>query len=207
MDNKFMLTNKQRRYLGLEPVEAHWEVMDIKGTLYYFDGNIIKKEIITSDCREENFRYRESELYVETAEDKKLVLPKTAKGKPKKLNFTATQSFRPVNVYFACEGSYITIANYTIQKTFYFEDIKNDVTAPVLENWLKNWIEETAQDDLEDLERFKYEKRVHQKYKEGDIFTFKIGRRQYGFGKILIDVANAGKQKNLSKIRIMAWLI
>lgn len=71
MDNKFMLTNEQRRYLGLEPVEAHWEVMDIKGTLYYFDGNIIKKEIITSDCREENFRYRESELYVETAEDKK----------------------------------------------------------------------------------------------------------------------------------------
>lgn len=39
------------------------------------------------------------------------------------------------------------------------------------------------------MERFKYEKRVHQKYKEGDIFTFKIGRRQYGFGKILIDVA------------------
>lgn len=199
MDNKFMLTNEQRRYLGLEPVEAHWEVMDIKGTLYYFDGNIIKKEIITSDCREENFRYRESELYVETAEDKKLVLPKTAKGKPKKLNFTATQSFRPVNVYFACEGSYITIANYTTQKTFYFEDIKNDVTAPVLENWLKNWIEETAQDDLEDLERFKYEKRVHQKYKEGDIFTFKIGRRQYGFGKILIDVAKRRKTEEFKQ--------
>ena len=199
MDNKFMLTNEQRRYLGLEPVEAHWEVMDIKGTLYYFDGNIIKKEIITSDCREENFRYRESELYVETAENKKLVLPKTAKGKPKKLNFTATQSFRPVNVYFACEGSYITIANYTTQKTFYFEDIKNDVTAPVLENWLKNWIEETAQDDLEDLERFKYEKRVHQKYKEGDIFTFKIGRRQYGFGKILIDVAKRRKTEEFKQ--------
>lgn len=199
MDNKFMLTNEQRRYLGLEPVEAHWEVMDIKGTLYYFDGNIIKKEIITSDCREENFRYRESELYVETAEDKKLVLPKTAKGKPKKLNFTATQSFRPVNVYFACEGSYIMIANYTTQKTFYFEDIKNDVTAPVLENWLKNWIEETTQDDLEDLERFKYEKRVHQKYKEGDIFTFKIGRRQYGFGKILIDVAKRRKTEEFKQ--------
>ena len=199
MDNKFMLTNEQRRYLGLEPVEAHWEVMDIKGTLYYFDGNIIKKEIITSDCREENFRYRESELYVETAENKKLVLPKTAKGKPKKLNFTATQSFRPVNVYFACEGSYITIANYTTQKTFYFEDIKNDVTAPVLENWLKNWIDETAQDDLEDLECFKYEKRVHQKYKEGDIFTFKIGRRQYGFGKILIDVAKRRKTEEFKQ--------
>lgn len=115
------------------------------------------------------------------------------------MNFTATQSFRPVNVYFACEGSYITIANYTTQKTFYFEDIKNDVTAPVLENWLKNWIEETAQDDLEDLERFKYEKRVHQKYKEGDIFTFKIGRRQYGFGKILIDVAKRRKTEEFKQ--------
>lgn len=199
MDNKFMLTNEQRRYLGLEPVEAHWEVMDIKGTLYYFDGDIIKKEIITSDRREENFRYRESELYVETAENRKLVLPKTAKGKPKKLNFTATQSFRPVNVYFACEGTYIMIANHTTQKTFFFENTKNDVTAPVLEDWLKNWMEDTTEKDLEDLERFKTEKRIHQKYKEGDIFAFKIGRRQYGFGKILIDVAKRRKTEEFKQ--------
>lgn len=68
-----------------------------------------------------------------------------------------------------------------------------------MENWLKNWIEETTQDDLEDLERFKYEKRVHQKYKEGDIFTFKIGRRQYGFGKILIDVAKRRKTEEFKQ--------
>ena len=116
--------------------------------------SLSNKDIITEQKAAAFFNHLIAVSYthldVYKRQDKKLVLPKTAKGKPKKLNFTATQSFRPVNVYFACEGSYIMIANYTTQKTFYFEDIKNDVTAPVLENWLKNWIEETAQDDLED---------------------------------------------------------
>ena len=42
MNKRFILTNEQRKYLGLNPIEDHWEVMDIKGTLYYFDGDIIK---------------------------------------------------------------------------------------------------------------------------------------------------------------------
>ena len=113
MNDKFILTNEQRKYLGLKPIEAHWEVLDIKGTLYYFDGNVIKKEISTSGYNEETFRYKECELDIKTTENRTLVLPKTMKGKPKKLNFTATQSFRPICVYFAYEGKCITIASHT----------------------------------------------------------------------------------------------
>lgn len=40
MNKQFILTNEQRKYLGLNPIEEHWEVMDIKGTLYYFDGDL-----------------------------------------------------------------------------------------------------------------------------------------------------------------------
>ena len=40
MTKQFILTNEQRKYLGLNPIEDHWEVMDIKGTLYYFDGDL-----------------------------------------------------------------------------------------------------------------------------------------------------------------------
>ena len=46
MNKQFILTNEQRKYLGLNPIEEHWEVMDIKGTLYYFDGDVIKKRNI-----------------------------------------------------------------------------------------------------------------------------------------------------------------
>ena len=100
MNKRFILTNEQRKYLGLNPIEDHWEVMDIKGTLYYFDGNIIKKEISVSNSESEAFYYKENELTIETAENRTIVLPKTAKGKPKKLNFTATQSFRGIGLYF-----------------------------------------------------------------------------------------------------------
>ena len=199
VNDKFILTNEQRKYLGLNPIEKYWEVLDIKGTSYYFDGNVIKKEISSSGCQEENFRYRECELDVETAENRTVVLPKTAKGKPKKLNFTATQSFRPVDVYFSYEGGWITIASYTTQKTFYSEEAGSEESGAVLENWLENWIRETTQADFAELETFKNEKRVHQSYKEGDIFAFKIGRRQYGFGKILIDIVKRRKTEEFKQ--------
>lgn len=58
MGERFMLTNAQRRYVGLNPLEAHWDVMDIKGTLYYFEGVTIRKEISTSDSGEGPFLWR-----------------------------------------------------------------------------------------------------------------------------------------------------
>ena len=44
MNKQFILTNEQRKYLGLNPIEDHWEVIDIKGTLYYFDGDLDYEE-------------------------------------------------------------------------------------------------------------------------------------------------------------------
>ena len=199
MNGKFTLTNEQRKYLGLNPIEEHWEVIDIKGTLYYFAGNVIKKQISTSGYKEETFRYEECELDIETTENRTIVLPKTAKGRPKKLNFTATQSFKPINVYFAYAGERITIASHTTQKTYYTEVLKNGDATAALDIWLKNWINGTTKDDLEELETFKNEKRLHQKYKEGDIFAFKIGRRQYGFGKILIDIVKRRKTEEFKQ--------
>lgn len=199
MNGKFILTNEQRRYLGLTPIEEYWEVMDIKGILYYFEGDIIKKEISSSGYGEENFSYIEQELYVETTENRTIVLPKTAKGKPKKLNFTATQAFKPIDLYFSYSGSFIQIASHKTQKTYYAEKVKGDDVTKALETWLETWIKNTTRDDLEELEAFKNERRVHQKYKEGDIFAFKIKRRQYGFGKILIDVTKRRKTEEFKQ--------
>ncbi|UTC64120.1 immunity 26/phosphotriesterase HocA family protein [Treponema sp. OMZ 788] len=198
MSKKFILTNEQRKYLGLNPIEAHWEVMDIKGSLYYFDGDTIKKEISASDYEGEAFYYKENELDVETGENRTIVLPKTAKGKPKKLNFTATQSFKGIGVYFSFGSGHVLIGNYTTQKTYYSENLKES-KASALNSWIEKWIKETSKEDLTDLENFKNEKRANQKYKEGDIFAFKIGRRQYGFGKILIDIVKLRKNPEFKK--------
>lgn len=192
MKDRYLLTNEQRKYVGLEPIEEHWEAMDIKGTLYFFDGDIIRKKITSIGYGEDSFYYQEQELFVQTSDHRTMVVPKTAKGKPKKLNYTATTTFRPIGVYLSFNGR-VLIGNYTTQKIFYSKKLSDANPTAQFEAWLHDWIEETTPRDMEELERFKQETRVHQAYQEGDIFAFKIDRRQFGFGKILIDLVKRRK--------------
>jgi len=139
--------------------------------------------------------YKNFKMYVETAENRTIVLPKTSKGKPKKLNYTATTMFTRIGMYFMYNDGYIVIANSTTQKTFYWTTVEGKENKKLFEKWFETWKKETTEEDLRELETFKNEKRKKQKYKEGDIFAFKIGRRNYGFGKIIIDVTKRRKSE------------
>lgn len=191
----FELTNEQRNYLGLIPVESNWElVKSWNNTYLYYDGDLIRKRIIVADNE-----YLEQELCEKTAEKRTILLPKTTKGKPKKLNFTASNSFSPFGVYFCFNTSSISIANYTTQNTFYSYLPEEKKTIEDLKVWLNEWVAESTPDDLISLEKFKTAKRQHCKFKEGDFFAFKIGRRDWGFGRILIDVIQRRKDNEFKK--------
>lgn len=196
---KFILSNDDRKYLGLTPIEDHWERMDIKEVTLFFDGDIIRKEIINERFEIKQFSYFEQDVYIETAENRTIVLPKTSKGKPKKLNYTATTTFNGIGVYFRYSEGYVRIANFTTQKTFFSQYIEGNDYKNIFDNWLINWKKECTEEDLKDLEIFKNETRKRQKYKEGDIFCFKIDRRHYGFGKILIDIVKRRKTKEFKQ--------
>lgn len=189
--DRFLLSNEQRKYLGLTPIESHWERMDIKNVIVFFDGDIIRKKIEYSYSEFQDFTYAEFDVCVETAENRTIVLPKTAKGKPKKLNYTATTTFNPLGVYLRYREGYITIGNFTTQKTYFECRISEEKPfKEKFDTWLSKWIEESTEADIKDIEEFKNEKRKKQKYKEGDIFCFRHGRKTYGFGKIVIDVVD-----------------
>ncbi|MDL2243609.1 immunity 26/phosphotriesterase HocA family protein, partial [Bacteroidales bacterium OttesenSCG-928-J19] len=53
--------------------------------------------------------------------------------------------------------------------------------------------------DLTEIEAFKNAKRQHCKFKEGDFFAYKIGRRKWGFGRILIDVSKLRKMESFKQ--------
>ena len=197
MELKFELTNEQRKYLGLIPVEEHWELVKFdNGIYYYFEDDTIKKEIKVS----KNY-YHEAELNVKTAENRTMILPKTKRGKIKKFNYTATQSFSPFGTYFTFSADGVIIANYTSQRTYYSETFseKEKISLDDLKKWLDKWIEESTEEDLKEIEEFKNTKRKHCKFKEGDFFAFKIGRREWGFGRILLDVTKLRKDENFEK--------
>ena len=193
----FELTNEERKYLGLIPVEEHWELVKFdNGIYYYFEDDTIKKEIKVS----KNY-YHEAELNVKTAENRTMILPKTKRGKIKKFNYTATQSFSPFGTYFTFSADGVIIANYTTQRTYYSEAFvkKENISLDALKKWLDKWIEESTEEDLKEIEEFKNTKRKHCKFKEGDFFAFKLSRREWGFGRILLDVAKLRKDENFEK--------
>lgn len=193
----FELTNEQRKYLGLIPVEGNWELVKFDNNIYhYFEGDNIKKEITVS----ENY-YHESELNEKTTENRTMILPKTKRGKIKKFNYTAVQSFSPFGTYFTFSTNQVIIANYTTQRTYYSESFteSENITIDDLKKWLNKWIEETTEEDLKEIEEFKSTKRKHCKFKEGDFFAFKLSRREWGFGRILLDVAKLHKDENFKK--------
>jgi len=94
----FELTNEQRKYLGLIPVEEHWELVKFdNGIYYYFEDDTIKKEIKVS----KNY-YHEAELNEKTAENRTMILPKTKRGKIKKFNllyYERRRSFNRIKKY------------------------------------------------------------------------------------------------------------
>ena len=193
----FELTNEQRKYLGLIPVEEHWELVKFdNGIYYYFEDDTIKKEIKVS----KNY-YHEAELNEKTAENRTMILPKTKRGKIKKFNYTATQSFSPFGTYFTFSTDGVIIANYTSQRTYYSEIFseKEKISLDDLKKWLDKWMKETTEEDLEEIEEFKNAKRKHCKFKEGDFFAFKLSRREWCFGRILMDVSKLRKDENFEK--------
>ena len=193
----FELTNEQRKYLGLIPVEEHWELVKFdNGIYYYFEDDIIRKEIKVS----KNY-YHEAELNEKTAENRTMILPKTKRGKIKKFNYTATQSFSPFGTYFTFSTDGVIIANYTTQRTYYSEIFseKEKISLDNLKKWLDKWMKETTEEDLEEIEEFKNAKRKHCKFNEGDFFAFKISRREWCFGRILMDVSKLRKDENFEK--------
>ena len=193
----FELTNEQRKYLGLIPVEEHWELVKFdNGIYYYFEDDIIRKEIKVS----KNY-YHESELNVKTSENRTMILPKTKRGKIKKFNYTVTQSFSPFGTYFTFSADGVIIANYTSQRTYYSETFteKEKISLDDLKKWLDKWMKETTEEDLEEIEEFKNAKRKHCKFNEGDFFAFKLSRREWCFGRILMDVSKLRKDENFEK--------
>lgn len=185
----FELTNLHRRYLGLGEVEPTWDKVCVKNSCWilYFDGDVIRKIAARSESH-----YYESDVCEHTTDNRTVVLPKTKRGKPKKLNFTAIQSFGNKGIYFSFSDDYITLANYTTQTTFYQARNKAHIS---IDDWLRQWVEESTEKDLEEIQAFSSAKRRHQKYAEGDFFAFKIGRHKWGFGRIVLDVAKRCKSE------------
>ena len=190
------LTNEQRKYLGLERIEPHWERVEIPNNcvkpelstgkdILFFDGDVLRKVIWSHD----NGNFRENSYELRTQDNRTMIAPLTKRGKPKRLNGVNISRCTPHGMYFDYNGG-ILIANYTTQQTYYssaFAGVPR-MEQRELQEFLGKWCADTTNGDLDEIQAFAHAKRRRCKYKEGDFFRFKYDRRHYGYGRILFDV-------------------
>ena len=204
---KFKLENKERKYFGLNPIQKHWDEMEVPPGKYdentlkiYFDGNTIVKEIVATENS-----YYENDTITET-ENREFLLPKTTKGKKSKLaQANLKNKYTGQGIYFSATKNSASIASYTTQTNFYstsFEGI-GFKSAKQFETWKIKFIKESDSNYLEEIDNFKQAKRRRIKYQKGDYFSFKVSRKEYGYGKILEDI---GKLQDQGKIREKSYM-
>lgn len=169
------LTNKHRGCLGLSEIDSSWKVLKTRGHLFYHDGTHLRKEIISKD-----FEYFECDLY-ETI--------------PEKFTATVIKSFNRKGIGFWHLWNRVLIENVSSRNIYFEEDTDN------IEKWLKKWIKETTESDLEELREFAKLERRDCTCKEGDFFAFRNSRRSWGFGRIICDMRNKENSKELLKSR------
>lgn len=197
------LTNEQRKYLGLEMIEPDWERVEIPNNcvkpeqstgkdILFFDGDVLRKVIWLHD----NGYFHENSYQLPTQDNRTMIAPLTKRGKPKRLNGVNIQRCTPYGMYFDYNGG-IVIANYTTQRTYYSSAFAGVpfMGQKELQTFLDKWTVDTTNKDFAEIQAFAHAKRRRCKYKEGDFFRFKYDRRNYGYGRILLDVGKFVKDR------------
>ena len=197
----FLLSNDQRRYFGLDPIGDTWIRKDLPADRFrppstlYFDGNMLKRHIVSTDTQ-----YEEHQLE-EPTRNFEIFLPKTAKGKEKKISPATLETKTAINTYCLISNhGKLVIGNYSNQRTFYsshWERLDNQPEAPISE-WVQKFIDESPATHLDEIKAFSSSKRKNHKFRAGDYFRFKLNRTEFGYGRILLDIHDLQKRALLN---------
>lgn len=123
-------------------MEAHWELIrlspspyDTNDTYAYVDDIHVHKMIRVSETS-----YMEYSMNETLSEDMKLILPKTAKGKPVKLSAAMLGKKTPIGMAFAWSKDYLNIYSATSEQNYYYSYVERPAlslkTLPEFLAWL-----------------------------------------------------------------------
>lgn len=200
----FELTNEQRIYFALSPVSDTWTKLEVTPGKYdmyytfaYLDGNVIKKVIQVFDEQPGHDLYREFCVEAELSDDHKRILPKTEKGKQKPFSTANLEKCKRIGMELSYVRGSVSLSNLTNEVTYYHSVYEGQVIRSLSQfsDWVSRWCNETTEADLKEIQAFAQQGKVHQKYREGDFFRFRINRRLFGYGRIMVDYEQMRKQE------------
>lgn len=191
IEMNLVLTNDDRRYLGLPPLGDAWDELSLGSTTLVLDGNRVRRRITRGAYPTNIADYAEDEIDRELSEYRTKILPATGRGKSVKLTEATARSRLSPSGISVHLGGRVYIVNHRTQHDYPTDDPQvPDADEVSAEQWLAAWKRATTPTDLAEIETFSLAAaRKHVKYREGDVFAFRLTRREWGFGRVLLDRA------------------
>lgn len=195
----FQLTNDQRRCFGLSPITQSHRLLPVKAgpNDYFHTLAVIREHCVEKVITVGTNQYCEYGIKAALSDDDTLILPKTARGKPKPLTTSSLLKQNPAGMCLSFDHGRIDLFNADTECCFYhscFEYLPlSDISD--FESWVNGWCADTTEDDLRKIAAFAKDKRQHVTYREGDFFRFPVTRRLYGYGRVLLDYGRMRREK------------
>ena len=200
----YFIDNHVRKCVGLNLILDSWDLKIITKGEYckyylFFDGDTIKK-VIQLFLSPEALDFLEFDTYYLTTENRSIVLPRTNKGRERKLTGSVIDSFDCIGNYLTVyslsenEETTFLIGNRTIQRTFYekkysFKTYSIDGAKKICQLYADSCTDE----DINEAISFRKLKRKCVRYREGDYFRVKLDKNLYTYGRIIYDIRKRQK--------------
>lgn len=196
------LTNAQRAAMGLEPVGGDWEWGRFPQAdrapetecWAAFQGDVLRKALIVSPRM-----YEERELAEETMEGRGKILPRGGKGKPRPISlYDLERKSLGMHLCFWGGQHRLSLEHVPSKRTYYDAALDREGVPEELSgflDWAARWEAETTPEDRAELAALLQSGLRKGTYREGDFFRFPLGRREFGYGRILQDVRAWKKAK------------
>ena len=183
----FELSNYQRSYFGLLPVQDSWEKVLLSDTIaVYFDPeNTIVKVF------DYGWGYQEYDTRIHTI-DRQILLPLTSRGKQQKLTVPRVKKINPQGIQFSgsFQGGNIHVYDPG-RKVFFIESYPEDGdmrSYADIEHWIQKYVTSAPPDYFKWLASELSQKRQRIAIKAGNIISFRLSKTEFGFARILANV-------------------
>ncbi len=207
-----MLTDEERRYFALDPLNAEWETVSMysvtyllkKRTVLFYEGNTIVKVIYEEHSVNEdgsyNLRsYNEFDTRLET-DNRTMLLPLTSRGRAKPVTPTNVMAVKPfgcdLNIFLKKGESRISARNLRNNQQIAVgekERVKNIMSDEDLHEFMDYYISTCPDDYFERIAAVRNMEHQTVKFRAGDIFRCQVDRQHYAYGLIL------GKTREIEK--------
>lgn len=202
------LTPEQRRYFTLNPLESHWDSRSFyskTGDWYtrltlFFSGDTIVKVIHESNCLPSGAPIR-SQCYTEydtrlPTQARTLLLPLTARGKPKKLSVSALDSILPfgTRLYVSLSPEHPTVLavdNPRADRDFplgHWDAIAAIRTPEDFHTFARQYMESCPENYFRLVQEFRDARKLSVRYRPGDLFRVAYDAGHYAYGRITATV-------------------